>query len=562
MPTYIHPTAEVSDRASLGEGTTIWHQAQIREGAQLGTGCIAGKGAYIGVNVTVGNYAKIQNYACLYQGATLADGVFVGPHACFTNDLRPRAINRDGSIKTAQDWSNQQTYVQQGAAIGANATILGGITIGKWAMIGAGSVVTKDVPNYGLVRGNPARLEGFVCSCGASLGLPSAPEERLQCPQCRQQFKATSNNIEATEKQNPSIPISQPLIDQEDKEAVLAVLDSGMLAQGQQTALLEEKFAEICGTTYAVATSSGTTALHLALLAHGIGPGDEVITTPFTFIATINSILFTGARPVFVDIEEDTFNLNPHQIKNAISARTKAILPVHLYGHPCEMKTILKIATEHNLIVIEDAAQAVGAQYHNRPTGSFGTGCFSLYATKNITSAEGGVITTDDPAIAEHCRLLRNHGSRRRYQHRMLGYNFRISDVHAALGVAQTRKLPTLASQRHQNAEYLNQNLTGAITPTTRTGCRHAWHQYTIRIEEGLERRNQIKQQLQEAGINTGIFYPTPAHQHAYLKKFGVNRYHLPIAERLANEVLSLPVHPKLSRLDLEKIVREVNRLC
>ena len=237
------------------------------------------------------------------------------------------------------------------------------------------------------------------------------------------------------------ISIAKPLIGEEEKQAVLEVLDSGMLAQGPRVKAFEEAFAEMCGVRYAVATSSGTTALHVALLAHGIGPDDEVITTPFTFIASANSILYTGASPQFVDIRSDTFNIDPELIEAAITPRTRAIMPIHLYGLMADMKPIMDIARGHKLAVIEDAAQAHNAMYKGQKAGSFGTGCFSLYATKNMTSAEGGMVTTDDPEVAERVKLLRNHGMRVRYYHDMLGYNFRMTDLHAAVGLAQLRKL-------------------------------------------------------------------------------------------------------------------------
>ena len=209
------------------------------------------------------------------------------------------------------------------------------------------------------------------------------------------------------------VPISRPLIGEEEKNAVMDVLNSGMLAQGKRTAELEDVFAEICGVRHAVATSSGTTALHVALLAHGIGAGDEVITSSFSFIATANSILYTGAQPVFVDIDPETFNLDPSRIEEAITPRTKAIMPVHIFGQPCKMDAIMEIADRRGLLVIEDACQAHGAEYKGARVGSFGTGAFSLYPTKNITSGEGGIITTDDPDVAETCRVIRQHGMRR-----------------------------------------------------------------------------------------------------------------------------------------------------
>jgi perosamine synthetase len=355
------------------------------------------------------------------------------------------------------------------------------------------------------------------------------------------------------------IPVSKPYLGEAEKKAVMEVLDSGMLAQGPRTAKLEERFAQVCGVKHAIATTSGTTALHVALLAHGIGPGDEVITTPFTFIASVNSILFTGARPVFVDIDEATFNIDPALIEAAITPRTKAILPVHLYGYVCDMEALQAIANRHGVKIIEDACQAVGATYRGQKAGSFGMGCFSLYATKNVMSAEGGMITTQDDVLAEQCRLIRNHGMKRRYYHDMLGYNFRMSDLHAAIGLAQMDRLEDFTAKRQANAAYLNANLKTVQTPKVKEGYGHVWHQYTVRVNGGRDRDAAVKQ-LNEAGVGTGVFYPVPAHQQGYIQET-VGRVTLPVAERLAQEVISLPVHPQLSQADLETIVQAVNRL-
>jgi perosamine synthetase len=355
------------------------------------------------------------------------------------------------------------------------------------------------------------------------------------------------------------IPISKPFIGEEEKANVLKVLESGMLAQGPMVAKLEECFAIVCGVKHAIATTSGTTALHVALLAHGIGPGDEVITTPFTFIASANSILFTGAKPVFVDIDPETFNIDPTKIEAAITPRTKAILPVHLYGYVCDMDALQAIADRHNLVIIEDACQAVGATYRGKVAGSFGTGAFSLYATKNVMSGEGGMITTNDDAVAEQCRLIRSHGMKRRYYHEMIGFNFRMSDLHAAIGLAQVDRLADFTKKRTQNAAYLNENIKSVITPKVKPGYGHVWHQYTIRVDGDRDRDAAVKQ-LNDAGVGTGIFYPVPAHQQQYMREI-IGDVHLPVAEQLAKEVISLPVHPQLSQADLEVIAAEVNKL-
>ncbi|MDW8068669.1 MAG: DegT/DnrJ/EryC1/StrS family aminotransferase [Anaerolineae bacterium] len=355
------------------------------------------------------------------------------------------------------------------------------------------------------------------------------------------------------------IPIAQPIIGEEEKQAVLEVLESGMLAQGPRVQVFEEAFAEYCGVKYAVATSSGTTALHVALLAHGIGPGDEVITTPFTFIASANSILYVGARPVFVDIDPATFNICPDLLEDAVTSRTKAIMPVHLFGLPADMDPILEVAERHGLVVIEDACQAHGAEYKGKRVGSFGTGCFSFYPTKNITTAEGGIITTNDEKLAERCRVIRQHGMRRRYYHDELGFNFRMSDVHAAIGLAQLKKLEQFNEKRIANARYLSEHLRGVVVPVVPEGRRHVFHQYTIRVPDG--RRDAILEGLKERGIGTAIYYPVPVHQQRFYRDMGYDLV-LPEAERASREVLSLPVHPGLSRADLERITDAVNELC
>ncbi|TAK11134.1 MAG: DegT/DnrJ/EryC1/StrS family aminotransferase [Anaerolineae bacterium] len=353
------------------------------------------------------------------------------------------------------------------------------------------------------------------------------------------------------------IHIAKPLIGDEEKQAVLEVLDSGIIAQGPRVAAFEEAFAAMCGVKYAVATTSGTTALHVALLAHGIGEGDEVITSSFTFIASANSVLFTGAKPVFVDIDPATYNLDPALIEAAITPRTKAIMPVHLFGLPADMDGIVAIAKKHNLILVEDACQSHGATFNGARVGSFGTGCFSLYPTKNITSGEGGMITTNDEALAESCKVIRQHGMRRRYYHDELGFNFRMTDIHAAIGLAQLHKLEKFNAARRQNAAFLNEHLKGVRVPTEPANCQHVYHQYTIAVPDGM--RDALLEHLKEKGVGSGVYYPVPVHQQTYyMKELGYNQS-LPITEQAAQEVLSLPVHPALTPADLETIVDAVN---
>lgn len=353
------------------------------------------------------------------------------------------------------------------------------------------------------------------------------------------------------------IHMAKPQMGAEEKQAVLEVLDSGIIAQGPRVKAFEEGFAQMCGVKHAVATSSGTTALHVAMLAHGIGEGDEVITSAFTFIASANSVLYAGARPVFVDIDPRTFNLDVNQIEAAITPRTKAILPVHLYGLACDMDPIMNLAEKHGLAVIEDACQSHGAEYKGRKVGSFGTGTFSLYPTKNITSGEGGMITTNDAAIDEKCRVLRQHGMRVRYYHDELGFNFRMTDIHAAIGLAQLQKLEQFNAKRRANAKFLSENLKGVVTPHVPEGYAHVFHQYTIRVPDG--KRDALRAHLQEKGVGSEVYYPVPIHkQNFYVKELGYNQT-LPETEKAATEVLSLPVHAGLTPSDLEVIVSAVN---
>lgn len=355
------------------------------------------------------------------------------------------------------------------------------------------------------------------------------------------------------------IPVAKPLISQEDLDSVRDALQSGQLAQGERVAAFERRFAEMCNVREAIAVSSGTAALHIALLAHGVGPGDEVITSPFSFAATGNAVLLTGARPVFVDIDPITYNISPDAIEQAITPRTKALMPVHIYGYPAAMDRIMALAEAHGLAVIEDACQAHLATFQGKPVGGFGTGCFSLYATKNMTTGEGGMVTTDDPAIAAAARLYRSHGQRERYVHVSLGDNLRMTDFQGALGLSQLERLPALNEQRRKNAAYLTSRLQGAVgTPVVQPGYQHVFHQYTIRTRGD---RDQWANTLKERGIGTGVHYPIPIHQQPFFVEQGYGAS-LPVAEQAAREVLSLPVHPALSEADLAKVADEVLALC
>ena len=356
-----------------------------------------------------------------------------------------------------------------------------------------------------------------------------------------------------------TISLSLPSIGETEIQSVLGVLDADPTTYGSETEAFEREFSDLCGTKYAIATDSGTSALLVALLAHGIGEGHEVVTTSFTSMATVNTILAARAVPVFVDIQEDTYNLNARQVERAITSRTKAIVLVHLYGHMCDMSALTKIAADHGLLLIEDACQAMGASYAGKMAGSFGTGTFSLSTTAMITSFEGGVITTDDAEITERCRMIRNHGLDQNGKQVMLGYEYSMSDMHAALARTQLKRLDELIRRRRENASYLNANIKSARTPVEKPGYQHVWNKYTLCLREARDQGDIIKR-FGEVGVEAKVFYPRPVYAHAPAREIAGD-VHLPVVEEMAKRVISLPVHPHLTVEELEIIVTEANKI-
>lgn len=354
------------------------------------------------------------------------------------------------------------------------------------------------------------------------------------------------------------IPAAKPIIGDAEREAVDRVMRSGMIAQGPEVAAFEQEFSNhLVEGRECVAVSSGTAGLHLGLLAAGIGPGDEVIVPSFTFAATSNAVALTGATPVYADIEPEYFCLNPVSVRSVITSRTRAIMPVHLYGQAADMSELQAIAEDNGLEIFEDAAQAHGATLDGRHVGTFGAfAMFSLYPTKNMTSGEGGMISCRDGDVARAARLLRNQGMERQYANEVIGFNQRMTDIHAAIGRVQLSRLDGWTATRRSNAAYLDNHLEGVTTPAVRQGAEHVYHQYTIRVEGD---RNRVVEALRdEYGVGAGVYYPTPNHQLAPLAKYAEG-IELPETARAAQQVLSLPVHPSLREPDLERIVGAVN---
>jgi len=356
------------------------------------------------------------------------------------------------------------------------------------------------------------------------------------------------------------VPISKPLLTEEEIKAITDVLRSGRISQGEKVREFEKEFAKYHSVKHGIATSSGTSALKIALEAAGIKKGDEVITTPFTFIATSNSILYNQGIPVFADIDEDTFNINPEEIRKQITPKTKALLVVHLYGLPCKMDEILEIKEEHGLVLIEDCAQALGAEYKGKKVGSFGdVSAFSFYPTKNITTGEGGMVLTNKEEIAEKARLIRNHGQKENYRHEIIGYNYRMTDMQAALGLVQLKKLDEMNEKRRRNAIILTEllrNTEGIKTPVCFNGAKHVYNQYTIKAEK----RDKLFEFLNKNGIKARIYYDRPVHMQPAYQKLGFKKGLCPVAEKVSEQVLSLPVYPLLEPRDMENIAEIVKR--
>jgi dTDP-4-amino-4,6-dideoxygalactose transaminase len=493
---------------------------------------------------------KIQNNVSVYRGVELADEVFVGPSAVFTNDLRPRAA--------AGGWQVRPTILRRGASVGANATVVCGVEIGESGMIGAGAVVTASVLPHQLVVGNPARHHAWVCGCGEIASRAAQRPADVRCLGCRTRGSGPMPDAGATGAGH-RITLARVVIGAAEEEAVLGVLRSGRLAGGTWVAELERDFARAHDAAHAVAVCNGTTALVAALRAHRIGPGDEVITSPLTFVATLNAIIEVGAVARFADIADD-LTVDPSKLATLVTPRTRALLPVHLYGLPAAMAAISRIAASSGLAIIQDSAQAHGARVGDAGVGAFGTAAFSLYGTKNITCGEGGIVTTNDDDVATRLRLLRNHGMRERYEYVLPGYNYRLTDMQAAIAAVQLKRLPSINASRARNAARLSAGLAGLpglVVPAIAAGRTHSWHQYVVRVTAGacLD-RDQLRKCLDSAEIDSLPCYPALVHDYSCFRDHPqVITDATPRASTAVNELLALPVHPALTDGDIDRIV-------
>jgi len=369
-------------------------------------------------------------------------------------------------------------------------------------------------------------------------------------------------------REKPLTP-AYPLFSKKEFVYISDVLKSHQIAEGQFTKKLEKKFANFIGTKHCIAVSSGTSALHLALLSLGIKTGDEIITTPYTFISTSNACLYVGAKPVFVDIDPKTFNINPDLIKEKITNRTKAIIPVHIWGYPCEMKKIMEIAKDNNLYVIEDGSHAHGAEYYGKKVGSFGqVNCFSLYATKIITSAEGGLITTNSESIANKIRILKRLGEVDRYDHKEIGYNYKISDIHAAIGLAQLEKINRFIRKRRENASYLTKLLFKfkdyIDLPYENKHVKHAFYYYALLLKSELLKkvnRDLFDKMLRAENIIPTSYYFKPLHLQDAYKFMGYKKGDFPVVEDVCTRSICLPVYPALGKNDMKDLYEAIKKI-
>jgi len=564
-PDYIaHETAVVDEPCAIGKGTRIWHFSHVMENARIGEKCSIGQNVLIGKGVSIGKQCKIQNNVTVYEGVTLEDYVFCGPSMVFTNVYNPRCeIPRMTELRP--------TLVKKGATLGANSTIVCGHTIGEYAFIGAGSVVTKDVPNYALMVGNPAARMGWMCRCGNRLRGKDSPGAVLTCVSCSDQYRRTEDGVVKADSLNTSTR-KVPLLDlkrqyatirDEVDAAIKRVIDSQHFILGPEVEALEKEIAEYCGCSHAVGVTSGTDALLVSLMALGIGPGDEVITTPFTFFATVGSILRVGAKVVFADIDPQTFNIDAAKVEKAVTEKTRAIMPVHLFGQSADMNPILAVAQKHNVSVIEDAAQAIGTNYLGRKVGSMGTvGCFSFFPSKNLGAfGDGGIITVNDGDLAQRMRVIRNQGAQPKYFHKVVGGNFRLDAIQAAVLRVKLKRLDSWMEGRRANAQFYTRRFlelglagTKIVTPSIAFE-RHVFNQYVIRAED----RDGLKDFMSEKGVGTEIYYPKAMHLQECVRHNGYKEGDFPESERAASSVLALPIFPELSDDEKEYVVSAIN---
>lgn len=522
--------------------------ASVRENCELGSFILVGRGVAIENQVVIGDYTKIQTNAYITAYTTIEDRVFIGPCARTYNDnFMGRTEKRFKYIKGPT--------IKRGARVGGGSIILPSVVVSEEAFVAAGALVTRDTPPYKLIKGIPARVERDV------------PVEEMFYPPPKENDPPPGCKAEAGAAPIPGFDIKRQnsILKEAFIETISDTITKGHFILGENVKLLEDEIAHICGARYGIGVANGSDALYLALLACGIGPGDEVITTPFTFFATAGSIARTGAVPVFADIDPVSYNIDPEIVVSKITPRTKAILPVHLYGQPADMAPLLDIARSHDLKFIEDAAQALGASYRERAVGGIGdVGCISFFPTKNLGCfGDGGMVVTNDPEIAGRVQVLRVHGSRRKYHHEVLGCNSRLDAIQAAVLRVKLPYFPGWTEKRRKLARKYDELLraSGVVEngmirlPFQYPDCVHVYHQYTIACKE----RDRLQQYLHEKAIGSTVYYPLPLHLQEVFRRLGFREGDFPRTEQSAREVLSLPMFPELTEEEVKRVVEAIS---
>lgn len=550
----MNPLNSISENVKLGENVRFSKLINLY-GCEIGDETRIGAFVEVQKNATIGKRCKISSHSFICEGVVIEDNVFIGHGVMFINDTYPRATSPSGEPQTEADWKVEPTFVGKGASIGSNATILSNIRIGEKAIVGAGSVVTKDVPPYAVVAGNPAKILRYV----------EQPAD-----------SSTNGHVPFLDLIAPHLELEEELV-----RVFRRGLQTAGFVGGSVVEKFEQDFAAFCDTDYAIAVNSGTDALRFAIMACGIEAGDVVVTVPNTFIATTEAISQARAIPEFVDIDERTYNMSPQMLERylekqcvrnhagkLISLRSgrpvTAIIPVHLYGQIADMDAILSLAEKHGLTVIEDACQAHGAEYFSKRSnrwmkaGSIGrAAAFSFYPGKNLGACgEGGAATTNDSGVAATIKMLRDHGQVKKYFHDFEGYNGRLDTIQCGILHA---KLPHLASwneQRRERATTYNRFLAedqSLTIPYESSSSRAVYHLYVIRVSD----REGLMNHLKDAGVGTGIHYPIPLHlQKAYVS-LNYSPGDFPVTERVSTEIVSLPMFPQLTQAQQMRVVKE-----
>lgn len=535
------PSNEPSSTRRIASDVKLGRDVVVADFVNL-YGCTVGDQSRIGPFVEIqrgaliGRRVKIQSHAFICEGVTIADEAFIGHGVVFTNDRYPRSTDGGGQLLGPGQWTLENTVVERGASIGSNCTVLCGVRIGERAIVGAGSTVTRDVPAGAVVAGNPARILRRLDD--------DVPETLSAAVEDDVPMAAPDRSLRAVQA--------------EAEVAVLSVLRSGTYVLGEQLLAFEREYARWCGRHFCVGVASGTAAIHLALVAAGVGPGDEVITPPNTFFATVEAILHAGAMPVFVDVDYLRGTIDPAGLRPAITSRTRVIVPVHLYGQPAELTAIGEICQEFGLALVEDACQAHGATIDGKLVGSTGlAGCFSFYPTKNLPACgDAGAIVTDDERLASKARALRHHGQITAGIHEFVGFNERLDELQAAvLRVQLPRVMAETDARRALAARYVDAFSDLPLElPVIDGGVCAAFHLFVVKSKQ----RDELRRHLAAHGVSTAIHYAIPVHLQPALRFLGHARGSFPVAEQLAQESLSLPINAHLTEAEINRVILAV----